>query len=66
MWSIGVIIYVTLSGTFPFNEAEQITETCLKPEYLFPIHPWKQIAPEAVDLIQKLLRMDVSQLDFNF
>ena len=26
MWSTGVIIYVSLSGTFPFNEDEDINE----------------------------------------
>jgi protein kinase D len=26
MWSCGVIIYVSLSGTFPFNEDEEIED----------------------------------------
>uniref|UniRef100_A0A914H2P8 Protein kinase domain-containing protein n=1 Tax=Globodera rostochiensis TaxID=31243 RepID=A0A914H2P8_GLORO len=61
MWSIGVIIYVTLSGSFPFNETEPIIERNIRPEFLFPANPWKEIAPEAVDLIQKLLKMNMEE-----
>lgn len=26
MWSVGVIIYVSLSGTFPFHDEEEIQD----------------------------------------
>jgi serine/threonine protein kinase len=34
MWSCGVIIYVSLSGTFPFNEDEEIEDVKLNFEIL--------------------------------
>lgn len=38
MWSVGVIVYVSLSGTFPFNDDEEITDQVswfLKNNFLF-------------------------------
>ncbi|KAL3078918.1 hypothetical protein niasHS_014700 [Heterodera schachtii] len=61
MWAVGVVIYVTLSGTFPFNEKEQITERNLRPDFLFPSNTWKEIAPEALDLMQRLLKLNMDE-----
>jgi serine/threonine protein kinase len=35
MWSCGVIIYVSLSGTFPFNEDEEIEDVKNRNSNLF-------------------------------
>ena len=34
MWSVGVIVYVTLSGTFPFNENEEIADQIQNAEFM--------------------------------
>ena len=44
MWSVGVIIYVSLSGTFPFNEDEDILDQIQNAEFMFPDTPWKSIS----------------------
>lgn len=59
MWSVGVIIYVTLSGTFPFNDGEEIAEQIQNAAFMFPAEPWRQISREAIDLIQRLLKVQV-------
>jgi len=59
VWSVGVIIYVTLSGTFPFNEGEEISKQIQNAAFLFPLDPWQQIDPKAADLIKSLLRVEV-------
>uniref|UniRef100_A0A915EHX5 Protein kinase C n=1 Tax=Ditylenchus dipsaci TaxID=166011 RepID=A0A915EHX5_9BILA len=59
MWSVGVIIYVTLSGTFPFNDGEEIAEQIQNAAFMFPTDPWKQISPTAIELIQSLLKVQV-------
>lgn len=59
MWSVGVIIYVTLSGTFPFNDGEEIAEQIQNAAFMFPAEPWQQISREAIDLIQRLLKVKV-------
>ncbi|CAL2028470.1 unnamed protein product [Caenorhabditis brenneri] len=59
MWSVGVIIYVTLSGTFPFNEGEEISEQIQNASFMFPTEPWSEVEPLAVDLIQKLLKVEI-------
>lgn len=44
MWSVGVIVYVSLSGTFPFNEDEDINEQIQNAAFMYPPNPWKEIS----------------------
>lgn len=57
MWSVGVIIYVSLSGTFPFNEDEDINEQIQNAAFMYPPYPWKEISSDAIDLINNLLQV---------
>ncbi|XP_051502169.1 serine/threonine-protein kinase D3-like isoform X7 [Myxocyprinus asiaticus] len=57
MWSVGVIIYVSLSGTFPFNEDEDINDQIQNAAFMYPPTPWKDISAEATDLINNLLQV---------
>ncbi|MGH0146247.1 UNVERIFIED_CONTAM: hypothetical protein FKN15_008001 [Acipenser sinensis] len=50
MWSVGVIMYVSLSGTFPFNEDEDINDQIHNAAFMYPPNPWKTISPEASKL----------------
>ena len=49
MWSVGVIIYVSLSGTFPFNEDEDINQQIQNAAFMYPPQPWKDISNEGKD-----------------
>ncbi|XP_038074704.1 serine/threonine-protein kinase D3-like isoform X2 [Patiria miniata] len=57
MWSVGVIIYVSLSGTFPFNEDEEITDQIHNAAFMFPPNPWNEISANAINLIGNLLQV---------
>uniref|UniRef100_A0AAQ4RAD0 protein kinase C n=1 Tax=Gasterosteus aculeatus aculeatus TaxID=481459 RepID=A0AAQ4RAD0_GASAC len=57
MWSVGVIVYVSLSGTFPFNEDEDINDQIQNADFMYPPTPWKDISAEATDLINNLLQV---------
>ncbi|XP_043189080.1 serine/threonine-protein kinase D1-like isoform X1 [Amphibalanus amphitrite] len=57
MWSVGIIIYVSLSGTFPFHDDEDINDQIQNAAFMFPPHPWKSISQEAIELISCLLRV---------
>lgn len=57
MWSVGVIVYVSLSGTFPFNEDEDINEQIQNAAFMYPPNPWKEISSDAIDLINNLLQV---------
>ncbi|KAH7712736.1 Serine/threonine-protein kinase dkf-1 [Aphelenchoides avenae] len=61
MWSVGVIIYVTLSGTFPFNDGEEISEQIQNAAFMFPADLWKNISANAIDLIQRLLKLKIEE-----
>ncbi|KAM4714735.1 protein kinase D4 [Anableps anableps] len=59
MWSVGVIMYVSLSGTFPFNEDEDIRQQITNAAFMYPRQPWASISLEAVSLINNLLQVAV-------
>ncbi|XP_041635399.1 serine/threonine-protein kinase D1-like [Cheilinus undulatus] len=59
MWSVGVIMYVSLSGTFPFNEDEDIKQQITNAAFMYPRQPWASISLEAVSLINNLLQVSV-------
>ncbi|KAI1903873.1 hypothetical protein AGOR_G00031700 [Albula goreensis] len=61
MWSVGVITYVSLSGTFPFNEEEEIREQIHNAAFMYPPVPWNLISPDAIDLISNLLQLKKSK-----
>lgn len=51
MWSVGVIIYVSLSGTFPFNEDEDINDQIQNAAFMYPATPWKEISSDGRPLL---------------
>ena len=54
MWSVGIIIYVSLSGTFPFHDDEDINDQIQNAAFMFPPHPWKNISQEGTSLTGEL------------
>ncbi|MGH0139482.1 UNVERIFIED_CONTAM: hypothetical protein FKN15_035759 [Acipenser sinensis] len=59
MWSVGVVLYVSLSGTFPFNEDEDVSEQIQNATFMYPEQPWSQVSQHAIDLINNLLQVTV-------
>eukprot|EP00249_Psilotum_nudum_P014180 c24703_g1_i4 orf=210-953(+) len=57
MWSVGVILYILLSGVLPFGRDtdRRIFDAITKAKIDFLSHPWSQISDEAKDLIRGLL-----------
>lgn len=52
MWSAGVIVYVSLSGQFPFNEDVAIEDQIKNAHFMYPDKPWKSISSEAINCIK--------------
>ncbi|KAG9346662.1 hypothetical protein JZ751_006974 [Albula glossodonta] len=59
MWAVGVVLYVSLSGTFPFNEDEDITQQITNAAFMYPRQTWAHISLQAVSLINNLLQVSV-------
>uniref|UniRef100_A0A1I8HQD8 Protein kinase domain-containing protein n=1 Tax=Macrostomum lignano TaxID=282301 RepID=A0A1I8HQD8_9PLAT len=59
MWSVGVITYVSLSGTFPFNEDEDIADQIKNASFMYPPVPWETISAEATNLIDHLMDLSI-------
>lgn len=64
MWSVGVIVYVSLSGTFPFNEDEDINEQIQNAAFMYPPNPWKEISSDGLSLNRILLHLFIVSFKF--
>jgi calcium-dependent protein kinase len=62
-WSLGVIVYVTLSGKAPFSGAnqEEIYKQIMKGAVQMSSPEWKNISGDAKDLIKRLLNIDAKR-----
>ncbi|KAE8682484.1 Calcium-dependent protein kinase 17 [Hibiscus syriacus] len=63
IWSIGVMLYIFLSGVPPFwAESENgIFNSILRCHIDFTSDPWPAISPQAKELVKKMLNMDPKQ-----
>lgn len=52
IWSTGVIIYVSLSGQFPFTDTVYIEDQIKNAQFMYPDEPWKHISKEAINCIK--------------
>lgn len=59
MWSVGIIIYVSLAGVFPFRENEDLADQIKNAAFLFPADPWAEISEAAIDLVKHLVVVEI-------
>lgn len=61
IWSIGVILFILLSGSPPFNgqKDEEILAQVEKGKYDFNSPEWSEISEDAKDFIRKMMQLDV-------
>ncbi|XP_017292058.1 serine/threonine-protein kinase Chk2 isoform X2 [Kryptolebias marmoratus] len=60
-WSLGVLLFVCLSGYAPFHESfseRSVTEQIIRGEFTMVPSKWRQISNQAKDVVRKLLVVD--------
>ncbi|CAJ1444855.1 unnamed protein product [Effrenium voratum] len=60
MWSLGVILYILLSSTPPFEE-EGLYNQIVEGRYEFDVQEWTCVSPEAKELVQQMMTVSPSK-----
>ncbi|XP_040922233.1 serine/threonine-protein kinase H1-like [Toxotes jaculatrix] len=60
MWSLGVVAYIVLSGSMPFEDDNRtrLYKSIVRGKYSFHGDPWPSVSNLAKDFIQRLLALD--------
>ena len=62
MWSVGVLLYIMLSGRHPFerpgSDPDEVLERILKADYTFDTHEWRSVSGRARKLVSQLMNPD--------
>ncbi|XP_066519187.1 serine/threonine-protein kinase H1 [Hoplias malabaricus] len=63
MWALGVISYILLSGSMPFDQHSRprLFKAILRGSYSFHGQPWSSVSNQAKDFIERLLSQNPEQ-----